>query len=109
MEGMRRDPRDYHHYPQHHDTPDHLREKSYHYSDSDDREVGQLFIFILDLTTVSYQPCCPSVQPLDSLILSQCNFIREFLSKSMTLTQVLLIHVRYLNLRTLGHCFIFLW
>ena len=45
MEGMRRDmencrPRDYHHYPQHHDTPDHLRDKSYHYSDSDDREVG---------------------------------------------------------------------
>ena len=44
MEGMRRDPRDYHHYPQHHDTPDHLREKSYHYSDSDDREVGLTFI-----------------------------------------------------------------
>ena len=43
MEGMRRDPRDYHHYPQHHDTPDHLREKSYHYSDSDDREVGLIF------------------------------------------------------------------
>ena len=46
MEGMRRDmencrPRDYHHYPQHHDTPDHLRDKSYHYSDSDDREVGE--------------------------------------------------------------------
>ena len=37
MEGMRRD---YHHYPQHHETPDHLREKNYHYSDSDDREVG---------------------------------------------------------------------
>ena len=35
-------PRDYHHYPQHHDTPDHLRDKSYaHYSDTEDREVGQ--------------------------------------------------------------------
>ena len=40
--------RDYgHHYPGHTgghtghgDTPDHLRDKSYHYSDSDDREVG---------------------------------------------------------------------
>ena len=47
MEGCRRGgemencrPRDYHHYPQHHDTPDHLREKNYHYSDNDDREVG---------------------------------------------------------------------
>ena len=46
MEGCRRGemencrPRDYHHYPQHHDTPDHLRDKNYHYSDNDDREVG---------------------------------------------------------------------
>ena len=40
--------RDYgHHYPGHSgghtghgDTPDHLRDKSYHYSDNDDREVG---------------------------------------------------------------------
>ena len=39
MENCR--PRDYHHYPQHHETPDHLREKNYHYSDSDDREVGR--------------------------------------------------------------------
>ena len=42
--------RDYgHHYPGHTgghtghgDTPDHLRDKSYHYSDSDDREVGDM-------------------------------------------------------------------
>ena len=47
MEGMRRDmencrPRDYHHYSQHHDAAgsDHLRDKGYHYSDTDDREVG---------------------------------------------------------------------
>ena len=47
MEGCRRGgemencrPRDYHHYPQHHDTPDHLRDKNYHYSDTEDREVG---------------------------------------------------------------------
>ena len=49
MEGMRRDmencrPRDYHHYPQHHETPDHLRDKSYHYSDNDDREVGRTIL-----------------------------------------------------------------
>ena len=42
--------RDYgHHYPGHTgghtghgDTPDHLRDKSYHYSDSEDREVGDM-------------------------------------------------------------------
>ena len=42
MENCR--PRDYHHYPQHHETPDHLRDKNYHYSDSEDREVGNLML-----------------------------------------------------------------
>ena len=52
MEGMRRD---YHHYPQHHETPDHLREKNYHYSDSDDREVGRgRGTFCVNLVFTSY-------------------------------------------------------
>ena len=65
MEGCRRGaemencrPRDYHHYPQHHDTPDHLREKNYHYSDNDDREVGggkigikKYFVSLPDVTS----------------------------------------------------------
>ena len=76
MEGMRRDmencrPRDYHHYPQHHETPDHLREKNYHYSDSDDREVGRGKGDIL----------CQSgyyIMQSHSVILSECNSIRHF-------------------------------
>ena len=68
MEGMRRDmencrPRDYHHYPQHHETPDHLREKNYHYSDSDDREVGRgMGTFCVNLVITSWRVTALSYQ-----------------------------------------------
>ena len=54
--------RDYgHHYPGHTgghtghgDTPDHLRDKSYHYSDSDDREVGDRYSVTHSIVTLEW-------------------------------------------------------